>query len=334
MAEQRFLVVRTSSLGDIIHTLPAAACLRDSFPDARIDWLVDRKWRDLLHGNPDLNQVVEIDRADWSQLAGCVQQLRSASYTTALDFQGLYRSAILAFASGAPRRFGFDRNHAREGLASLLYNQPTAPQGAHKVDQNISLAEAAGAAKPRTVRFPLAACRQAEDWIAAKLQKFSLGDFFAFSPGGGWMSKCWPADCYGALHRELNHKYGWRGVVSFAPGERELADAAVRAAGSPEPVLLEMNLPQLMALLRRAKVFVAGDTGPLHLADALGTPVVGLFGPTDPARNGPYGAENVAVRNALPEATTYERGASHSATMMSITVAQVMTAVGRRLGRG
>jgi heptosyltransferase I len=330
MAEDRFLVVRTSSMGDIIHTLPAAACLRDSFPEAQIDWLVDRKWRELLHGNADLNQVIEIDRGDLSQVAGCVKQLRANGYTTALDFQGLYRSAILAYASGAPQRFGFDRDYAREGLAALLYNHAIAPKGLHKVDQNVSLAEAAGA-KPGAVRFPLAVSEQAEGWAAAELAKDSLTDFFALSPGGGWTSKCWPAERYGELHRDLKRKYGWRGVVSFGPGERELAEAVVGAAGDSRPILLEMNIPQLMAVLRRAKFFVAGDTGPLHLASALGTPVVGLFGPTDPARNGPYGAKDVVVRNARPEETTYERGASRSAAMMSITVPQVMEAVEQRL---
>lgn len=317
-------------MGDIIHTLPAAACLRDSFPEAQIDWLVDRKWRELLHGNADLNQVIEIDRGDLSQVAGCIKQLRANGYTTALDFQGLYRSAILAYASGAPQRFGFDRDHAREGLAALLYNHAIAPKGLHKVDQNVSLAEAAGA-KPGAVRFPLAVSEPAEGWAAAELAKDSLTDFFALSPGGGWTSKCWPAERYGELHRDLNRKYGWRGVVSFGPGERELAEAVVGAAGDSRPILLEMNIPQLMAVLRRAKFFVAGDTGPLHLASALGTPVVGLFGPTDPARNGPYGAKDVVVRNARPEETTYERGASRSAAMMSITVPQVMEAVEQRL---
>jgi lipopolysaccharide heptosyltransferase I len=330
MAEDRLLVVRTSSMGDIIHTLPAAARLRDSFPDAQIDWLVDRKWRELLRGNADLNQVIEIDRGDLSQMAGCVQQLRARGYSTALDFQGLYRSAILAYASGAPRRFGFDRDHAREGLAALLYNHPVAPTGAHKVDQNISLAAAAGA-KPGPVRFPLAVCEQAEEWAAAEFAKNSLTDFFALSPGGGWTSKCWPAERYGELHRELNRKYGWRGVVSFGPGERGLADSVLRAAGDSGPILLEMDISQLMAVLRRARVFVAGDTGPLHLAAALGTPVVGLFGPTDPARNGPYGAANIVVRNARPEETTYERGTSHSAAMISISVQQVVEAVEQRL---
>jgi heptosyltransferase-1 len=307
------------------------ARLRDTFAGAQIDWLVDRKWRDLLHGNADLNNVIEIDRGDLSQMAGCVQQLRASGYTAALDFQGLYRSAVLAYASGAPRRFGFDRNHAREGLAALLYNHPVAPQGVHKVDQNISLASAAGA-KAGVVRFPLRICEQADDWASAELARNSLTDFFALSPGGGWRSKCWPAERYGALHRELSRKYRWRGVVSFGPGERELADQVVGAAGDSKPVLLEMKIPQLMAVLRRAKVFVAGDTGPLHLASGLGTPVVGLFGPTDPARNGPYGAENMVVRNARPEETTYARGTSHSTAMLSLSVEQVVEAVERRLG--
>jgi ADP-heptose:LPS heptosyltransferase len=159
-----------------------------------------------------------------------------------------------------------------------------------------------------------------------------LTEFYAVSPGGGWVSKCWPAERYGELHRELARRHGWRGIVSFGPGERGLAEQVLQAAGEPAPVLLEMDLPELMALLRRAKFFVGADTGPLHLASALGTPVVGVYGPTDPARNGPYCKNDAVVRNARPEETTYRRGDSYSACMLSISVEQIIDAIERRLG--
>lgn len=331
MAEDRFLLVRMSSLGDIIHTLPAAAALRESFPQARIDWLVDRRWEALLSGNPDVNQVVTVDRGDWRGIAARVRELRSAQYTCALDFQSLYRSAILAYASGAARRIGFDREYAREGLASVLYTQEVHPAGVHKVEHNFSLVEAVGARRI-PARFPLMVPAEAEEKISAQLTNNRIPEFYALSPGGGWASKRWPAECYGQLHGELARRYGWRGVVSFGPDERELAEIVRRSAGAPEPLLLEMDLRRLMALLRRAKFFVGADTGPLHLASALGTPVVGLYGPTDPARNGPYSPKDIVVRNARPEETTYERGASHSLSMLSIKVAQVVEAIERRLG--
>jgi heptosyltransferase I len=331
MAEDRFLLVRMSSLGDIIHTLPAAAALRESFAEARIDWLVERRWEALLSGNPDMNRVVTVDRSDWRGIGACVRELRSEAYSCALDFQSLYRSAILAYASGAPRRVGFDREYAREGLASLLYTQEVHPTGRHKVEHNFSLVEAIGA---RTIpaRFPLMIPAEAEESVHAQLARNEISEFYVVSPGGGWASKCWPEERYGELHRELVRRHGWRGIVSFGSGERELAEVVRRSAGSPAPVLLEMDLAQLMAVLRRAKFFVGADTGPLHLASALGTPVVGLYGPTDPARNGPYASEDIVVRNAGPEETTYKRGASHSASMLSITVGQVVKAIERRLG--
>jgi heptosyltransferase I len=331
MSEQRFLLLRMSSLGDIIHTLPAAGALRDSFPAAQIDWLVDRRWSPLLAGNPDLSRVICLDRNGLRGFGACVRDLRAAEYACTLDFQALYRSAILGYASGAPQRIGFDREYAREGLASVLYTSLVNPLGRHKVEHNLSLVEAAGARRA-TARFPLSVPVEAEAQIASRLVQHELREFYALSPGGGWLSKCWPAEKFGELHRVVAKRHGWRGVVSFGPSERELAETVLTVAGSPKPILLEMNLVELMALLRRAKFFVGGDTGPLHLASALGTPVIGLYGPTDPARNGPYSPVDIVVRNARPEETTYDRGSTHAPTMCSITVEQVVAAIEKRLG--
>lgn len=343
MADDRFLLVRLGSLGDIIHTLPAAAALRDSCPGARVDWVVEAKWLALLAGNPDLNQVIALDRDSWGAIRGCVAQLRKAAYTCALDFQGLYKSAVLAWFSGAPKRIGWSREYVREGLATLLYTHCVAPAGPHKVEHNLTLAESAGApesgarpnrARRAAVRFPLQVSPEAEAQVARLLEPHDLRDYFVLSPGGGWQSKCWPAEQYGRLHRRIVERHALRGVVSFGPDERALGEAVRAAAGTPEPLVVAMNLPQLMAVLRRAKFFVGGDTGPLHLAVALGTPVVGLYGPTDPARNGPYSSADVVVRNARPEETTYKRDDRYSPSMLSITVEQVLAAVERRMGWG
>jgi lipopolysaccharide heptosyltransferase I len=330
MADERFLVVRVGSLGDIVHALPAVAALRESFPQARIEWLVERQWRKLLDGNPDLNEVIALDRRSWSGALACVRRLRVGRYTCALDFQGLYKSALLAFFSGAPERFGFDRRYAREKGAPFLYTRQVVPAGAHVIEHNLSLVEAAGARRT-AIRFPLPVSAEADAFLDHELTARGLRDFFVLSPGGGWGSKRWPAERFGELHRELARRTGWRGVVSFSPGEAPLAERVRAAAGAPEPVLLTMNLTQLMAALRRAKVVVAGDTGPLHLASALGARVVGLYGPTDPARNGPYSPHDIVVRNAKPDETTYKRGSAPAASMMSISVVEVLEAVERRL---
>jgi len=375
MAEDRFLIVRLGSLGDIIHTLPAAAALRDSCPGARVDWVVESKWLPLLAGNPDLNQVIAMDRDSWGAMWRCVARLRQGRYTCVLDFQGLYKSAVLAWCSGAPKRIGWAREYVRDGPATLLYSLRVTPAGRHKVEHNLTLAASAvssalpagrqaaagygAGVRPPAVRFPVQVSPEAEAQVAHLLATQGLREYFVISPGGGWQSKCWPAERYGRLHRQIVERYGLGGVVSFGPGERALAEAVRAAAGAPatlrsaalalsgvegadsgpaaglpEPLVMAMDLPQLVAALRGARFVVGGDTGPLHLAVALGTPVVGLYGPTDPARNGPYSSADVVVRNARAEETTYKRGDRYSPSMLSITVEQVLAAVEQRMGWG
>ncbi|HXW17255.1 MAG TPA: glycosyltransferase family 9 protein [Candidatus Acidoferrales bacterium] len=328
MAESRFLIVRLGSLGDIIHTLPAAAALRDSFPHARIDWHVEVRWRQILEGNRDLNEVITFDRSGIASVADTVNRLRAVRYSCALDFQSLYKSALFARAAGAREVVGFSWGYAREPLATLLYSRRVHPSETHKIEQNLALVEAIGA-KRATLRFTLPESSEADHWIAEQLHANGIGDFYVVSPGGGWRSKCWPAERYGALHQVLAKNFGWRGIVTFGPGEEALAAEVVAAGGDRAPLPIAMSLPQLVSLLRRAKFFVGADTGPMHLAAALGAPVVALFGPTDPARNGPYSERSIVVRKALAGETTYRRGASYSAAMLRIEVEDVVAAISR-----
>ncbi|HKW87254.1 MAG TPA: glycosyltransferase family 9 protein [Candidatus Acidoferrales bacterium] len=330
MAEERFLILRMGALGDIIHTLPAVSALRESFPRAHIDWLVDRKWHPLLGGNPDVNVTIPMDRTSWGGVIWAVRRLRETRYTCVIDFQSLYRTAILGQLSGAPRRVGFAATYARERGAEFFYTEKIAPVRRHKVEHNLELVESVGA-RVTTIRFPLKISAEAEQQAANILTARSIRDYFVLSPGGGWRSKCWPAERYGELHRTLAARYGWKGIINFGPGERALAEIASRAAGEALPLMESLDLPPLMALLKNARFVVAADTGPLHLASALGTPVVGLYGPTDPARNGPYSAKDIVVRNATAEETTYRRGKSPAPSMLSITVEQVLDAIGHRL---
>lgn len=328
----RFLLVRLSSLGDVVHALPAASALRDAFPDARIDWVIDVHWQRLLEGNPDLSEVIVYDRKQAGSLSSSIRKLREARYTCAIDFQGLYKSALLALASGAPRRVGFQSSYAREGRVAILYTDRVNPRGPHKVDHNCTLVERAGV-QLGPPRFPLTIRPEDDDLVTRELNNRSITDFYVLNPGGGWLSKCWPAERYGELHRKLAERHGWRGVVTVGPGEENLARDLIRAAGNTPPLAIPLALGPLMVLLRRSKLMVSADTGPLHLASALGTPVVGLFGPTDPARNGPFSPSDISVRNPRHSITTYARGASYSPAMLSITVDQVVEAVERRMDR-
>ena len=332
MPDARFLLVRLGSLGDIIHALPAAGALRDSFPDAQIDWVVDEKWARLLEGNPDISNVIVLNRKSAGGIRGTVQKLRGANYSCAIDFQALYKSALLPFWARVPRRIGFKSSYAREGLAALLYTQTLNPRGPHKVDHNLTLVESTGAHAVR-VRFPLAIRAEDEEIVSRALATQDLKNFFVLNPGGGWRSKCWPAERYGELHRRLYESHGWRGVLTFGPGEQELAEQAKRAAAGSPLTSIDVGLGPLMGLLRRAKFVVSADTGPLHLASALGTPTIGLFGPTDPARNGPFSPDDMSVRNPGASITTYKRGKDFAASMLSISIEQVMHAIETRLAR-
>ncbi|HYL11070.1 MAG TPA: glycosyltransferase family 9 protein [Candidatus Acidoferrales bacterium] len=329
MADQCFLVVRLSSLGDILHTAPAVAMIRGSFPGAPIDWLVDRRWTGLFAGCSDFREVIPVDRGSLKSLGATVHRLRSARYTCALDFQGLYKSALLAYLSGAPRRIGLSRSFAREGGATFFYTSRVAPPPGHIVDQNRALARAAGAG-PEIYPSGLPRATDSAVNMVRRMLGGSAQEFFVVSPGGGWGSKCWPADRYGVLCRELSSRYGFRPVVNYGPGEKPLAEAAMRAAAPAETTLFTGEIPELVALLSMAKFVVAGDTGPLHLAGALCTPVVGLYGATDPARTGPYRKDDVVVCNERLEGMGHKRGHEPDSSMLSITIEQVLAAVERR----
>ena len=330
--EPNFLVVRLGSLGDLIHTLPAVAALRAGFPGATIDWVVEKKWSPLLELVTVVDGVIPWRRGAAGSLA-CVRELRRRRYSCAIDFQGLYKSSLLARFSGAPRRIGFDARFAREPGASRFYTQRVVPAGRHVAEMNLSLAVAAGAPKTDTLDCPLRLPAEEPATLGEMLDRDGLVEYCVVSPGGGWRSKCWPPERYGALCAELWRQYSIRAVVNAGPGEEELARSVIAAAAQARPVLFSPNLRELAALVGRARVVVAADTGPLHLAAALGTRVVALFGPTDPARNGPI-PKGAVLRNAAEDETTYKRGDSYSPSMLALSVEQVTAAVEREWSAG
>ncbi len=341
---ERFLLVRLGSLGDIVHTLPVLATLRAAFPRARIDWLVEACWQELIELNPDLSNLIPIDtfawrrslyrRGTWRAAFNFVRNLRQVGYDTVLDLQGLYKSALLARLSGARARLGFHERFLKEPGASLFYTRRVAPPaGRHVVEAYLALAQAAGATTPAR-RFPLPTSSDDEAWVEQQLRQHHLRDFFVLNPGGGWGAKRWPLERYALLHNTLARERGWRCFLNLGPGEAQLADEFRARARVARPVHFPLSLRQLVALLRRAKLLVSGDTGPLHLATALGVPAVGLFGPTDPVRNGPYAlqaARAVVVHHPESGPVSYKREDKPAPAMLAITVEEVKAAVDRVL---
>jgi heptosyltransferase-1 len=323
---ERFLVVRLTALGDILHALPAVAALRAAHRNAQIDWVVEQKWAPVLEGSPAISEVIPFDRASIFGAMTCARRLRQKNYTCAIDFQGLYKSSVLAMLSAAPRRIGFERAWAREPGASLLYTERVVPTGRHVTELNYSLAEQAGSSRPAKPEYPLRVPAGGAASVRARLAEHNIGDYIVVGSGGSWRAKCWPTVCYGEFCREFEKSHGLPAIVIHGPGEESLAREVCRAAHPAVPMVMRTTIEELMGLLAHARCVVAADSGPLHLAAALGAPVVGLYGPTDPARNGPFVPGAVIVNHARPEEISYKRRATFSPAMLRISVDQVLEA--------
>jgi heptosyltransferase-1 len=326
MAEPQFLVVRLGSLGDIVHAFPAVGGLRDSFPNAEIIWLTHPKWEALVRASTSANEVWTVDTRDWTALRGILARIRRHHFDRAIDYQGLWKSASIPFLARVPRRIGFSSKTVREAGVPLLYTDRVSVNVAsHVADQNGELSLRAGAKRataPVTLHIP----PEEEAVVKSALLKQGVGEYVVLSPGGGWRSKCWPVERFAKLALRILGELQLRCVINVGPGEEDLVATLLRAAGSAQPMTYRGNLAQLMALLRNAAAVVAGDTGPLHLADALGAPVVAIFGPTDPTRNGPYRHNGVVLRWEGAE-TTYQRGAEAHESLMHISVDEVFDAL-------
>ncbi len=348
MPEPRFLVLRLGSLGDIVHTFPAVAALRATFPAAEIVWLTHPRYKLLVESSSLASEIWAVDTRSLSSLREAIGRVHHATWDAAIDYQGLWKSAALPFLAGVKRRIGFSSQTIREFGVPLLYTDKVNASTAHIAEQNGELSVRAGA---RQLVAPIALRVLPEDQAAvrAELRSLAIDRYVVLSPGGGWRSKCWPAERFGLLCRKIAGALGLRCVVNYGPGEHALATAVRANSGDANPLLYDAGLGQLMALLRGAVCVVGGDTGPLHLAVALGTPVVALFGPTDPARNGPYhgvprsaaeakptqltarSGEDIVLR-APHTVTTHTRGDQTHPSMLAIDLDSVFDAVCRRIG--
>ncbi len=300
------LVVRLGAMGDILHALPAVGSLKESFPEKRIYWVVARKWIELLQGNPNIDEIVPFDRKGAGALVKTWRRLRAIRPEIAIDFQGLIQSAMTGRVARPEAYFGLARSLAREPLAAFFYSKRIAASGPHRVETNLQLAAAAGAA-----------VLAEESWIPPGRPEGELPaePFLLTSPLAGWASKQWPLACYEELGKRLRAR-GLQLVANVPPGrERELGQF----------IHLRLHTSSISGLIdatRRAIGVVGVDSGPLHLAAALGKPGVALFGPTDPVRNGPYKSRMTVLR-APGAQTSYKRRAQVDASMANILVERV-----------
>jgi heptosyltransferase I len=348
---ERILIVRLSAMGDVIHTLPAVQALREAFPQAHIGWLIEERWAELLcaagspwrgtrlASRPLVDEVHTVRLKGWKKslfslstlqrVATVWNDVRDAHYDAAVDLQGAIRSAVLARWSGARRVYG--AAEARESPASVWYTRKVVTRGRHVVEQNVSVVEALVGRRVNVPRVEFPCDPKAEARVGQRLTEFGIGQFAILNPGAGWGAKRWPTERYGEVARGLRD-LGLRSVLNYGPGEEELVKAA-EAASAGAARAMSCTLTDLIALTRRARLFIGGDTGPLHLAAALRVPVVAIYGPTDPARNGPFGTRSIVLRSA-ESVTSHARRAETEEGMLGIGSEAVVRAARELMASG
>ena len=343
----RILIVRLGALGDVVHAIPVAAALRRAFPAARIDWLVSARHREVLDLVPVIDRrLVVSDRPapgsrspdpGGASLLAAIRELRRSRYDVAIDLQGLIKSAVLARASGAPRVVGFASRYARERAARLFYTEAYDPgrgglydprETRHVVDINLGLLSLLGIDAPAR-EFPI----ETIDSDTARIAREQTGGRYALlNPGAAWPNKRWPPERLAAIARELFARHGLKSVVLWGPGEEALASAVAAGANGAAVVSPRTSIADVVALARGAAMMVSGDTGPTHIAAAVGTPIVGIYGPTRPARNGPMSPLDVTVsRDSVCQCHHLRRCTRERMCLLDIDVAEVLDAVERRL---
>lgn len=332
-AGHRFLICRLSHIGDAILTLPLACELKRQFPDCRIAWAAEGAASKLLKLHPAIDRLIAVPRgwlrqpAAWRRLRG---EFRSFQPDVAFDPQGLLKSSALARLSGAPLRIGFRGKFGREG-STWLNNRLVQPRTTHLVDRTLELLTESRAVvqlTPGEVRFDLPVCPESlarcQRWLAEQ----GLSQFLLLNPGAGWPSKQWPAERFAVLAREAQRQFGIPSVVLWAgDAERVLAETACAVSDGAVRLAPPTTLPELAALASLAAVFVAGDTGPLHIAVAMGCPCVGLYGPTRPEDSGAYGPGQIAIQKWYQSGTSRQRRSAANTAMCDIQIEEVLAGI-------
>jgi heptosyltransferase-1 len=323
-------------MGDVLHTLPAVASLRAVLPQTHFGWVLEERWQDLVAGAcvnaggirravVDQVHVVNLQhwrqsltsRRTWQDAVGSIQALRSAAYDVAVDFQGAVRSSLVAGLSGADTIFGFAE--PRENVASMFYTTAVLAEGTHVIQQNLGLASAVANQPLRALPLEFT-CSNVDTRFSGNL----TGAYVILNPGAGWEAKQWPPERYGEVAQRLASQLCVRCFINTGPGEEPLWRTAQAASGgAAEPISCPPR--ELVNIVRGARLFIGGDTGPMHLAAAMGIPVVAIFGPTDPARTGPFGTRSIVLRNPHSR-TTLSHENSPDRAMLEISTDDVVNA--------
>jgi heptosyltransferase-1 len=358
----KILIVRLSALGDIVHALPVLAAIKQAMPEAKVDWLVEENYASILSIASGLHRRIIVrarrsyatpDTISFGGLRGyhaAAKFLWNQDYDVALDLQGLIKSSIWARISFATRVVGFDEANLREPQAAFLYSetvtpnigpsggqavrqsgsQDVGPSGLHVIHKNLSILQALKIT-PDGIDVPLDP-HASEPTSAAIAAAGGSRRFIVINPGAAWPNKRWPAERFGALAAALRERVGLPSLITWGPAERELAEAVAAASAGAASLAPATSVQDLAVLMREAALVVSGDTGPLHIAAAMATPLVGLYGPTWPERNGPWDPNDVVISRAGVCVCHHKRQCLRGAPCINeITVDEVVAASEKRL---
>ncbi|MEL7263646.1 MAG: glycosyltransferase family 9 protein [Planctomycetota bacterium] len=325
-----------SAIGDCILTLPVACALRDAFPDAFLGWVVEKKSAPMVRNHSALDAVIELERGWFTRPSGLIQTrstLREFGFTVSIDPQGNTKSALAGYVAGCRHRIGFAGEHGGE-LSWLMNNVRvrTNPHHNHVTDRSLALLRAIGVQHDaddngRGVRFDLPIPDAARHW-ATRWRAMSSGESIAvLNPGGTWPSKLWECDRFAGVARKLRNRSGLQCFVVYGGAkERAMAEQIVAQSDGAALIAPDTDLHHLAALIETADLFISGDTGPMHMSVAVGTPTIGMYGATRPGDCGPYGSPHIALQNAYESGSRRHRRNADNSAMRSIQVDDVVSA--------
>jgi lipopolysaccharide heptosyltransferase I len=333
----RILLVRLSAFGDVIHGIPTLCALREAIPQAFIGWLVEGRMGDVLEGHPALDELIEVPRRFWKsprEVWRMRSRLRALKFDTAIDLQCLTKSAIAAWLSGARRRIGKAGTDGRE-LSRWFHNELVEAGGTHVIEHYLGMLRALGIQAP-AVRFALPEMAADARVVDQFLRERGLAGrrFALLNPGAGWPSKKWPTVRYGAMARYLGREHGMPSVALWGiRSERPMAERIVETSARNAHLAPATTMRELAALCRRAALFIGSDTGPMHLAVAVGTPTVSLHGPSRADWCGAYGPGNIRLQVRYEDGSATQRRRADDSAMQEITLKMVYEACDRLLGQ-
>lgn len=331
---EKILVIKPSSLGDIVHSLPFLNVLRDRFPRSEIHWIIAKGFEGLLEDHPMISRLLVINKDEWkkiknvkdtiSELRSLFKSLKKEKFDIVADLQGLLRSGVLTAATGASVRVGF--KEAREGSSIFYTHRVEGGKDIHAVDRYLKIAKFLGC-DIADVRFPLPL-----SFDSSRLERYLPDrEYAVLVPGARWKTKKWPPERFGELASRLPMKF----LVVGGKSDTDISNRVVNSSkGNAISIAGKTNIKELIEIMRKAKFVVSNDSGPMHIAAALGVPVFAIFGPTNPLRTGPYGKGHIIIRKGVECSPCYKRSCRDIKCMEMIGVKEVADIIRQRVDKG